>query len=209
MAISDRKEREKEEKKQLIIKTATKLFREHGFEKVSLRNIAEAIEYSPTMIYLYFKDKNELFYYLHAEGFRMLRQRFEAEITHITDAWQRFAKLGEVYIAFGLENPEYYELMFMMAAPLQTEVTEEVWHEGFMTHTCLEVEVQNCIQHGYFKGHNYRVLSLMIWCQVHGLVSLHIKDRMKMYSEEERASIMHKSLALFMQLLENYSMVAV
>ena len=201
MAISDRKEREKEEKKKLIIQTATRLFREHGFEKVSLRNIAEAIEYSPTMIYLYFKDKNELFYYLHTEGFRMLRQRLMAEIADITDAWERFSKLGEVYITFGLENPEYYELMFMMAAPMQTEVTEEVWNEGFMTHTCLETEVLNCIQHGYFKGQNYRVLSFMIWCQVHGLVSLHIKDRMKMYNEQERQTIAHESLEIFMRLL--------
>jgi AcrR family transcriptional regulator len=50
MGITDRKQREKEEKRHLIIETAKKLFRENGFERVSLRNIADAIEYSPTMM---------------------------------------------------------------------------------------------------------------------------------------------------------------
>jgi AcrR family transcriptional regulator len=201
MAIIDRKEREREDKRKLIISTATKLFREQGFEKVSLRNIAEAIEYSPTMIYLYFKDKNELFYYMHAEGFRMLRKQLESATENIEDAWLRFCKLGEVYIKFGLENPEYYELMFITSAPMQTEMTEDIWHEGFMTHICLETEVKNCILHGYFAGHDYKVLSLMVWCQVHGLVSLFIKDRMRMYQETEREKLMEQSTNLFMQLV--------
>jgi AcrR family transcriptional regulator len=53
MGISDRKEREKQEMKQLIIDAAMRMFVEDGYEKTSIRNIADKIEYSPGTIYLY------------------------------------------------------------------------------------------------------------------------------------------------------------
>ncbi|MDX2304496.1 MAG: TetR/AcrR family transcriptional regulator [Microscillaceae bacterium] len=202
MAISDRKEREKEERRRLIIDTATKLFREHGFEKVSLRNIADQIEYSPTMIYLYFKDKNELLHALHTEGFRMLKQRFDAALASLSDPWERFKVLGETYVRFGLENPEYYELMFMSGEPMQTEMTEDAWNEGLLSHACLESEVKNCIASGYFPGHEFRILSFTVWCFVHGMVSLAIKDRLKMYEEEERESLLQRTMEIMMSFLE-------
>lgn len=72
MGVADRKEREKEEMKTKILEAAKKLFLDHGFEKTSIRNIAEEIEYSPGTIYLYFKDKNELLFALHQEAFQGL-----------------------------------------------------------------------------------------------------------------------------------------
>ncbi|MBL8015852.1 MAG: helix-turn-helix transcriptional regulator, partial [Ignavibacteria bacterium] len=60
MGTEDRKEREKLEMRQLIVKTAMQLFIEKGMENVSIRAIAEKIEYSPGSIYSYFKDKGEI-----------------------------------------------------------------------------------------------------------------------------------------------------
>ncbi|MGL1180856.1 TetR/AcrR family transcriptional regulator, partial [Vibrio parahaemolyticus] len=59
MGINERKEKQKLELKRLILDASMKLFVEEGFENVSIRKIADLIEYSPTTIYLYFKDKNE------------------------------------------------------------------------------------------------------------------------------------------------------
>ena len=61
MTITTRKERQKEELKGKILQAAKELFMEKGFEDTSIRNIAEKIEYSPTTIYLYFKDKDDIF----------------------------------------------------------------------------------------------------------------------------------------------------
>ncbi|MFX8778120.1 helix-turn-helix domain-containing protein, partial [Acinetobacter baumannii] len=60
MGINERKEKQKLELKRLILDASMKLFVEEGFENVSIRKIADLIEYSPTTIYLYFKDKNEI-----------------------------------------------------------------------------------------------------------------------------------------------------
>ena len=57
---------------QLIIKTAMKLFIDEGIENVSIRKIADKIEYSPGSIYSYFKDKGEIIHAIHTEGFEKL-----------------------------------------------------------------------------------------------------------------------------------------
>ena len=62
MGILERKERDREDMRRLILGAARQLFLEQGYEKTSIRNIADVIEYSPATIYLYYKDKNELFF---------------------------------------------------------------------------------------------------------------------------------------------------
>ncbi|MFN4254387.1 MAG: PfkB family carbohydrate kinase, partial [Saprospiraceae bacterium] len=73
MGVIQRKEREKEEMRRRILDAAIHLFRERGYQATSLRNIAEAIEYSPATIYLYFKDKNAILFALQAEAAVSLR----------------------------------------------------------------------------------------------------------------------------------------
>jgi AcrR family transcriptional regulator len=60
MGIKERKELEKQKMRKLILDNAMKLFLEKGFENITIRHIAEKIEYSPATIYLYFKDKDEI-----------------------------------------------------------------------------------------------------------------------------------------------------
>jgi AcrR family transcriptional regulator len=69
MGISERKEREKQEMREKILLVATEMFIEEGYDKTSIRKIADKIEYSPATIYLYFKDKDEIFHAIHDKGF--------------------------------------------------------------------------------------------------------------------------------------------
>ena len=69
MGISERKEREKAEMKKQILAAAIELFIEQGFDNVSIRKIAEKIEYSPASIYTYFNDKGAILFDLLQEGF--------------------------------------------------------------------------------------------------------------------------------------------
>ncbi len=69
MGIKERKDLEKQKMRKFILDTAMNLFLEKGFENITIRHIAENIEYSPATIYRYFRDKNEILYTLHREGF--------------------------------------------------------------------------------------------------------------------------------------------
>lgn len=60
MGIKERRNLEKAEMKRKIMKAAIEIIEQEGYEKLSIRKIATKIEYSPTTIYLYYKDKAEI-----------------------------------------------------------------------------------------------------------------------------------------------------
>jgi AcrR family transcriptional regulator len=75
MGSAERKEREKHEMREMILAAAKKLFIKEGFEHVTIRRIAEEIEYSPATVYLYFADKDTILCALQELGFRDLYKR--------------------------------------------------------------------------------------------------------------------------------------
>ncbi|KPM48500.1 TetR/AcrR family transcriptional regulator [Jiulongibacter sediminis] len=201
MGVADRKEREKEEMKVKILEAAKKLFLGKGFEKTSIRNIADAIEYSPGTIYLYFKDKNELLFNLHVEAFNGLTRELsniDPELSPI-DALE---VMGEQYIKFAFENPELYELMFVMEAPMESlECKEEVWDDGMKAFDLLRFLVDRCQKDGYLATYEVDDASLMIWSFVHGLVTLKSRKRLDMFcdSEEDSLTRMMRSFNVFLK----------
>src|SRR6185503_8770969 len=118
MGIAERKEKQKLEIRKRILEASMKLFVEEGFSNVSIRRIADIIEYSPTTIYLYFKDKDEIFYNLHEMGFQKL-QEMNKNLDDIHNPLLRLHKMGENYIQFGIENREFYDLMFIQPEPME------------------------------------------------------------------------------------------
>jgi AcrR family transcriptional regulator len=200
MGIKERKVRDKEVMHDLILQSAHKLFIDRGFEEVSIRNIAEAIEYSPATIYLYFKDKNEIFHAIHGEAFKIFN-RFMADAFNTKDPFKQLTKMGEQYIKFSIKYPNYYNIMFIAEAPMQCDKTCEGWAEGETALKTLEAVVIACTNAGYFKKQPSRELAFSIWSYMHGLCSLVLRDRMKHYPEEEKEAIVEKSFKIFVQML--------
>ena len=120
MGITERKEREKIEKRLLILEAAKQIFIEEGFEKASISAISDRIEYSPATIYIYFKDKNELLFAIHELGFEKLLAEMSSAIEGIEDPIEQLRKRGYAYVKFAFENPEMYDLMFIQNAPIDT-----------------------------------------------------------------------------------------
>lgn len=182
MGINERKEREKIEMHEKILGAAMKLFVRDGWEKTSIRKIAKEIEYSPGTIYLYFKDKDQLFFDLHAKGFARFRSEFE-KAGYVEDPFQRVLFIGRSYIDFGLNNPEMYDLMFIMRSPMNHLDSEksESWHLGKGAFQILEDTVAECLANGSIRKGDAKAIAYGLWGQVHGLVSLSIRDRLKMH----------------------------
>src|SRR5882757_8636664 len=120
MGITERKEREKTEMRELIRAAALKMFLDDGYAKTSIRRIADAIEYSPGTIYLYYKDKDELLYEVQGLAYVKLYEAFKAEANN-PDPIKRLHQLGRSYINFCLNNPELYDLMFIIRAPMNVD----------------------------------------------------------------------------------------
>lgn len=200
MGIQERKERERRELRELIMSTAARLFRERGYDKTSIRAIAEEIEYSPGTIYNHFTDKDELLYEVSVRAFDMFFE-YISRVRSVKDPLERLFKLGETYLTFAIEQPAYYELMFIMSDPMRS-INKASWKEGLKNHKVLTDILRDCQKQGHFEGYDLDNLSMMIWSEVHGLSSLLVKERLHMYDDKDDKELIFDALQIFNQALK-------
>jgi AcrR family transcriptional regulator len=170
----ERREREREEIRTSILDAARELFASEGVESVTMRRIADRIEYSPTAIYFHFKDKEALLAELCDHDFRAFAHGFVA-IAQIPDPIERLRAAGRAYVDFGLTNPSHYRLMFM--TPKTTEPsTIAKGNPEEDAYAFLKGIVAELFAGGYFHDDvtDLELATQVIWSGVHGLVSLDI-----------------------------------
>jgi AcrR family transcriptional regulator len=202
MGVSERRIRERLDTRQSILAAARELFLLKGFEATTIRNIAEKIEYSPSTIYQHFKDKNEIFYTIHSEAFAELVRYLNTSEMHKNPMDQLIA-LGQIYIQFALENPELYDLMFIMEAPIDflNYLEDTNWIEGKTAFDYLKSIIANCIKQGLIIETDLESLSYLVWSTVHGLVTISIKKRGLRIGLSDPDTIIQRSFAIFSHLL--------
>lgn len=202
MSVAERRIRERLDSRLAILMAAKELFLVKGFEATTLRNIAEKIDFSPSSIYQYFKDKNEIFYTLHSEAFTELLNKLKASEVH-ENPMDQLISLGNIYIRFAQENSELYDLMFIMEAPITflTDLDDSNWIEGKMAFDYLKSVISNCIQQGIIHETDLDSLSYLIWSTVHGMVTLSIRKRGLRIGLSDPETIIQRAYKMFYQLL--------
>lgn len=209
MGIKERKEKHKENLRQSILDAAKKLFLSEGYDATSIRKIAAEIEFSPTTIYLYYKDKAEIAHALHVEGFKLLATQFGV-LQFVKDPFERLKAMGEIYLRFALENSDFYELMFVLKEPiahLKGSCVYENWEEGEQAFQALLYNVSACQQAGYFKNLDTTAVSMIAWSTLHGLCTLKLHGHIDHMSSHEPSlqqmdDIVKQSYDTFMVMLE-------
>lgn len=194
-----------------IIAAARSLFLGKGYENTSMRKIAAEVGISPTTIYLYYKDKAEIVHTIHQMGFKMLSDKFKT-LRYVKAPFERLKAMGRCYIAFALENPDFYEIMFILEEPLgpvqNLSDDEAGWKEGKEAYETLVEVVEACKEAGYFKGYDLGVLALLIWANMHGLCALNINGHLdlavkNLNSEYEAEELVRRSFDMYATMLEN------
>jgi AcrR family transcriptional regulator len=180
MSIADRRAREREEFRQTILDTARELFIAHGYEGVTLRKIAEAIEYAPGTIYGYFKDKDDLIRALCVADFEAFERSFPRQFTS-TDPIEALRAIGTAYVRFALEHPNQYRLMFMTPKPpalkeLDDETLAKKGDPARDGYALLKQVVQMAIDADLLRKrfHAAELVAQTLWAGVHGMASLEI-----------------------------------
>jgi AcrR family transcriptional regulator len=178
MGVKERREREKSETRDKILDAARELFVTEGFEGVSMRKVAEKIEYSPTAIYVHFADKQELFRELCHQDYARLAEVFQSSAMS-TDPVERLKQIGAIYIDFGTRYPNHYRFMFMTPHPAQEpdEADREMMGNPEMdAYAFLKWAVQQAIDAGCFREEltDAELISQTLWASVHGVIALHI-----------------------------------
>jgi AcrR family transcriptional regulator len=181
MGIAERKERQKAELRQRILEASLGILEREGFDALTMRKVADAIEYSPAAIYLYFDSREQIAQALGRRAFQQLLaclQRAEG----VREPAARLHAMAQEYARFALENPAGYRLVFMESE----SVTAAVFDHGGGGNNGGEPDVgQLCfaLLQGCFEGlareglelpAPTEQLTLLLWTALHGVASLKI-----------------------------------
>ncbi len=179
MGTIERRAREREETRERILQAARDLFSTHGYEAVTMRAVADAIEYTPTAIYHHFESKQALVTELCHTDFLSLARHF-VKAAAIADPVERIRKVGEAYLEFAALHPNHYRFMFLTRIP-EVAHTEKFLAEtrddpekdayAFLRRACAEA-----IETGRLREEltDPDEVAQICWASLHGLISLHI-----------------------------------
>jgi AcrR family transcriptional regulator len=177
MPPKQRSEQERQKTRSLILDAARTLFVEHGFESTSMREVASRVGCSATAIYLYFRDKRDLFRALCATDFLALADEMR-HMEQIADPLERLSLLGISYARFALAYPGQYRLMFMTRWPeLETsELGIEQGNPEQDAYALLHGLVLEAHAGGRFRTDlvDPDLIAQTLWAGVHGVCALEI-----------------------------------
>ncbi len=111
MGTKERRDRERQELRQAILTASRDIAAQEGWQSVSIRKVAERIEYSPPTIYEHFASKEALLVELMREGFRLLMERVQAGNSAAASSEARIMAVARAYWEFAWDYPELYQVM--------------------------------------------------------------------------------------------------
>jgi AcrR family transcriptional regulator len=167
-----RRDQEKEDLRREILDASGELFLEQGYEGFSMRRVAERSGYSATTIYRYYEDKDDLLFAVVNEGFREFARQLTEAAEGAKDPLKKLEALGHAYIRFGLNNPVYYQMMFMQRADLIFESQREQTRPMIESFDVLQKTVRAAMDAGVMKRADVETCSRVIWSVVHGVTAL-------------------------------------
>ncbi|HET7292284.1 MAG TPA: TetR/AcrR family transcriptional regulator [Vicinamibacteria bacterium] len=169
MGIVERREREREKVRRQILDAARELFARRGYESVTMRAVAEAIEYSPPTIYNHFEDKEDLVQALCREDFTRLFSALNAG-PHARDPVERIRRMGRAYARFALDFPNHYRFMFMTAMVPDHKPNPD--EPGWRSFELLLEACREAVARGRLVGDAPEAIAQVLWASLHGASAL-------------------------------------
>jgi AcrR family transcriptional regulator len=173
MGSTDRREKHRASLRREILDAASRLFVEEGYQRVTMRRVAERIDYSPTTIYLYFSDKRELFEAICEETFSQLASKLE-RLKATPDTPLGHLREGlRTYLEFGTSHPNHYVVTFLQMQEPSKDFQFE-GSAGARAFGSLREAVGNCVAAGDIRTESAETTAQALWAAVHGLTALFI-----------------------------------
>ena len=169
MGVQERRAREKKGVREEILEAARGLFVKEGYERVSMRKIAEKIEYSPGTIYLYFRDKAEILDQICEEAFSKLAQRIAAINRDPVNPLDGLRRGLRTYVQFGIDNPNQYLVAFVQAKQIPRDSQPKAGERCFDN---LRTAVTRCLEAGQLNCEDVEEVAQALWAGVHGITTL-------------------------------------
>jgi AcrR family transcriptional regulator len=166
--------------KRKILENAVTLINKVGFEGFSMRELARMMDVTAPAIYSYYQNKDELYLFVLTEGFQMYFDQIQEACRPYTDPYDKLRAIMEAYMDFGLNNANFYNLMFTWNVPkyndyVGTELEEAAHHELVVSQQSailtLEIIKACAGKQEPLSEEDARFYLLHFWCCLHGYIA--------------------------------------
>jgi AcrR family transcriptional regulator len=170
MGVKERRQREKTQVREKILDAALEFFARKGVEGVTMRALADAIEYSPPVIYAHFRDKDAIIRELCNRQIRGLAQAFST--FGALDPVERLRRIGYAYTDFAVQHPSHFRFLFLTEHALPDELGDDPEQNAY---AFLKQTVKDGLAAGVFRAGytDAEEIAQLCWGSAHGLVALH------------------------------------
>ncbi|WAC89968.1 TetR/AcrR family transcriptional regulator [Mycobacterium sp. Aquia_213] len=189
MPIEDRRARERDERRRLIISTARRLAEAEGWDAVTTRRLSAEIEYSQPVLYSHFANMDQLAQAVAVDGFGELAEALHTARTGAATTTEALRQLAHAYVDFARQNPALYDAMFTRSTTLHfaADDTPPELEAGF---TELRIVAAALAEH-----QDADTLAEVLWSALHGLVTLTRNRRLRPSHEADRVDLLIAQLA--------------
>ncbi len=196
MGLEERRKRERENRKNAILKAARKLFFEKGFRQVTVENIARKAEFSKGSIYLYFNSKEEIYSQILLNDIDKFHDRVADILQGPSSASEALIRVAEIYVDFFLNDRELFRiLMNFMLHNKDMNLPEDINNHIIKTTNRTISIIEQVFKYGIEKGEfppdiNLRMNRNAIWGLLNGIISLHLFTG----KESGRTEVIHSTI---------------
>ena len=187
MSVQDRRARERQQREQLIVTTARELAETEGWDAVTTRRLAEAIEYSQPVLYSHFSGKDAIVRAVALDGFTELAAALRDARRSARSPRPALLALARAYLEFAHTRPALYDAMFTLAElPFGQSDTPAPLHEGF-------AELRQALA-PFAPARNVDTLGEVVWSALHGLATLSRSHRLRPDHVEQRLALLVRAV---------------
>jgi AcrR family transcriptional regulator len=161
-----------------VLDAARQLLVREGYRDLSMRDVAGAVGCSVSSIYLYFAGKDELVHTLMDEGFERWHRRMRDVADGAPTPPARLEGVCRAYVDFGLENPEFYEIMYMFHTDRMARYPKELFRRARRNIDLMAELVAGYAPDAVRTPDEARIAATAVWATLHGVVSTIVSDRL-------------------------------
>ena len=196
MGTKERRERIKQATRQGILQGARQIAQQEGWSALTIRKVADSIEYSPSIVYEYFDSKDAILRALLQEGFQMLAVNMERAQRSTEDWAQQITRVTDAYWQFARENPDLYQVMHGLAGVRADAVARA--EAGQRVGAIAARALMSWATANNVPLNDPMTSAEIMWSLLHGWVSLALIDRV--YKDEQRAQqLLHHTVAALLR----------
>ncbi len=170
MGISERKQRQLEEVRAAILEQSWQIVEEEGWEALSIRKIADAIEYSTPVVYKHFESKDAILEAFSQEGYARLAENLISAKASRTAPDEQLEAISKAYWQFAQEHPKHYQIMYGLGIPT-CQMVREI-REIRQVSDLLHATIDDAIKSGKNPDVDSHLKATTFWSILHGLVAM-------------------------------------